>query len=302
MPDDQRRSRATTARHHAPHRVTVLGSFTLSTLARTTRTPGTSGTASTGAAAVPLGVDARRLVAYLAVHPRPQVRAGLAADLWPGVPSDAAERFLADAVAALDVPGLLVDEPSVLALAADVEVDLADAMGLVRALPEIPVGDDPDIALLGADILPGWTAGWIAVERERFRQLRLHAIEERSLRLSAAGRCEQAVVMARSAVRTAPSRESARRALIEAYLAQGNVAAAVAEYDDYQELLRSSVGGPAPSGLEGLFPPSPVWPVLRARQPMPRSAVQLPSLRSVRGASGGNRRLVAGGSIPGTSR
>ena len=61
-------------------------------------------------------------------------------------------------------------------------------MGLVRALPEIPVDDNPDIALLAADILPGWTAAWIAVERERFRQLRLHALEERSLRLSAAGR------------------------------------------------------------------------------------------------------------------
>jgi DNA-binding SARP family transcriptional activator len=108
--------------------------------------------------------------------------------------------------------------------------------------------------------------------------------------------------MAQTAVQAAPSRESARRALIEAHLAQGNIAAAVAEYDDYQELLRSSVGGPAPSGLEALFPPSPVWPVLRARRPMPRSAVQLPGLRSVRGASGATRRLVAGGSVPGTSR
>ena len=39
---------------------------------------------------------------------------------------------------------------------------------LVRALPEIPASDSPDIRLLSADILPGWTAAWIAVERERF--------------------------------------------------------------------------------------------------------------------------------------
>ena len=96
--------------------------------------------------------------------------------------------------------------------------------------------------------------------------------------------------MAQSTVRTAPSRESARRALIEAYLVQGDIAAAVAEYDGYQELLRSSVGGPATSGLESLFPPYPAWPVLRARRAMPRSAVQLPGLRSVRGASGGTTR------------
>jgi DNA-binding SARP family transcriptional activator len=284
MSDDQRRSLTTRAPHTGSHRVTVLGSFTLTS----------RGTA------VPLGVDARRLVAYLSVHHRPQERAALAADLWPGTAADAAARLLADAVAAVDVPGLLDEEGSALALAADVEVDLDDAMGLIRALPEIPVDDTPDISLLAADILPGWTAAWIAVERERFRQLRLHAIEERSLRLSAHGRHEAAVKLAESAVKAAPSRESARRALIEAHLAQGDIAEAVAQYDDYQELLRSSVGGPAGTGLEGLFPPAPVWPVLRARSPMPRSAVQLPTLRSVRGS--GPRRLVSGGSVPGTTR
>ncbi|OLT14449.1 hypothetical protein BJF78_18970 [Pseudonocardia sp. CNS-139] len=253
---------------------------------------------------VPLGVDSRRLVAYLAIHPRPQDRVALAADLWPGVAPAAAARVLTEAVAAVGVPGLfLADEDEAgghLALAAHVEVDLADALGLVRGLPEIPVTDTPDIALLGADILPGWTATWIAVERERFRQLRLHALEERSLRLTAAGRYAAAVAMAQTAVRAAPSRESARRTLIEAHLAEGNIAAAVAAYDDYEDLLRSSVG-PASNGLEALFPPSPVWPVMRVRRPMPRSAVQLPGLRAARGAYGG-RRLVAGGANPGSAR
>ena len=83
MSDDQRRSRAAQA---LPHRITVLGAFTL----------------TVEGAPVALSVDARRLVAYLAVHPRPQARAALAADLWPAV---AAERLLADAVAAVDVPG-----------------------------------------------------------------------------------------------------------------------------------------------------------------------------------------------------
>jgi transcriptional activator len=297
MSDDQRRSRTEQAhpgaRHEvapdavAVHGVTVLGSFTL----------------VADGAPVPLGVDSRRLIAYLAVHPRPQERAALAADLWPGVPATAAQRLLTEAAAAVGVPTLFSDGDlsGPLALAADVQVDLADALGLIRALPEIPATDSPDVGLLSADILPGWTAAWIAVERERFRQLRLHALEERSMRLSTAGRHAEAVALAETAVRAAPSRESARRALIEAHLAQGNIAAAVAEYDAYEELLRSSVGGPASSGLDALFPPSPAWPVLRARHPMPRSAVQLPGIRSVRGA-GGTRRLVSGGSAPGASR
>jgi len=283
MPDDQRRSRTTLAHH----RVSVLGSFTLSSNGNT----------------VALSVDARRLVAYLAVHPRPQQRPTLAVGLWPGVPAGPALRLLDDAVDALGIPELLdgVDSDA-LALTSDVEVDLAEAMLLVRALPDIPADHRPDIALLSADILPGWTAAWIVVERERFRQIRLHALEELSLRLTAAGRNEDAVKIAFSAVHAAPSRESARRVLIEAHLAQGDVAAAIAQYDDYQELLRSSVGGPAPSGLEGLLPPSPAWPVLRVRRPVQRSAVLVPGLRPARGASGSARRLVAGGSIPDTSR
>jgi hypothetical protein len=291
MSDDQRRSRTTQA-HGAPHggasyRVSVLGAFTL----------------EADGSAVPLGVDSRRLVAYLAVHPRPQDPTALAADLWPGVPGAAARRMLAEAAAAVELPALFSDGDvsGPLSLAAHVQVDLADALGLVRALPEIPAGDSPDISLLAADILPGWTAAWIAVERERFRQLRLHALEERSLHLSATGRHADAVALAELAVRAAPSRESARRALIEAHLAAGDIAAAVAQHDAYEELLRSSLGGPASSGLDALFPPSPVWPVLRARRPMPRSAVQLPGLRTGRGAPTG-RRLVSGGSVPGAGR
>lgn len=279
MSEDQRRSRTSDATA-APHRVTVLGAFTL-----------TSGTG-----AVALGSDARRVVAYLAVHPRAQRRATLAADLWPSLPAEAGLRLLDDAVAAVDVPGLLrTDHDGSLALSSDVAVDLAGAMRLVRALPEVPGADDTDLSLLLADILPGWTAAWLAVERERFRQLRLHAVEERSTRLTAAGRHDAAVALARQAVRSAPSRESARRAAITAMLAQGDVAGAMAEYDEYQELLRSSVGAAPAFPLDAMLPPGPAWPVLRARSVMPRSAVQLPGLRSVR-ASGGTRRLVAGGS------
>ena len=65
---DQRRSCP------GPHRVTVLGSFS----------------ATCDGHPVPLEADARRVVAYLAVHRRAQRRTALAADLWPGVPGAAA--------------------------------------------------------------------------------------------------------------------------------------------------------------------------------------------------------------------
>jgi DNA-binding SARP family transcriptional activator len=293
----QRRSRPRPGRH----RVTVLGSFT---------------TTIGHGAAVPLEADARRVVAYLAVHRRPQQRADLAADLWPGVPAPAARRLLDEAVDAIRAAGLIGPEPVApagagpaaqgrLVLDPAVEVDLDEALALVRALADAPdrhgtVSDGlhDATALLRTDILPGWTAAWLAVERERFRQIRLNALEEASAALSAAGRHDAAVELAEEAVHTAPSRESARRALIEAHLAQGEIAEAVAQYDEYQELLRSSVGVSSAFGLEGLLPPVPAWPVLR-RQPMQRVAVSPPGLRTARRAP---RQRVSGGSVPGTAR
>jgi hypothetical protein len=153
--------------------------------------------------------------------------------------------------------------------------------------------------VLTADILPGWSAAWIEIERERFRQLRLYAIEERSQRLHHAGRFDHAVAMAKVAVRTAPSRESARRALIEAYVAQGDLAAAVNAYDEYQELLRSSGRRTGRARAGRPLPHRPRVAVLRARSMMPRSAVQLHGgVRAVRSG----RRLVAGGAAPGYPR
>ena len=284
---DQRRSRP------GLHRVTVLGSFSV----------------TAHGDPVPLEAEARRVVAYLAVHRRPQHRTALAADLWPGETAAAAAALLDESLAGAGA--LLTDAGADGPVALDpaVEVDLDEAMTLVRALAVVPGHPDTvpaDLpaaaALLSADVLPAWADAWLDVERERFRQIRLNALEELSSALIAAGRFADAVTTARVAVRTAPSRETARRALIEAHLAQGEIAEAVAEYDEYQELLRSSVGGPtsgfeAAFGLEGLLPPVPTWPVLR-RRPAERVPVAAPGLRVARGP----RRLVSGGAAPGAVR
>ena len=285
---DQRRSRSDL------HRVTVLGSFSV----------------SAHGDPVPLESDARRVVAYLAVHRRPQRCTALAGDLWPGVPSGRATALL-DASLAAAAPLVTDAADGTVALDPAVAVDLDEAMALVRALASVPghpesVPADLPVAtvLLGADVLPDWTEPWLPVERERFRQIRLNALEELSAALTASGRFADAVVTARAAVHTAPCREGARRALIEAHLAQGDIAEAVAEYDEYQELLRSSVGAAPMSGfdgalgLDGLFPPVPAWPVLRVRRHTERVPVAAPGLRTARAT----RRLVSGGSVPGATR
>ncbi len=285
---DQRRSRSDL------HRVTVLGSFSV----------------TAHGDPVPLESDARRVVAYLAVHRRPQRCPALAADLWPGLPAAAAAALLDQSLVAA-APLVTDAADGTVALDPAVAVDLDEAMALVRELAIVPghpdsVPADLPVAtvLLGADVLPDWTEAWLPVERERFRQIRLNALEELSSALTASGRFADAVVTARAAAHTAPSREGARRALIEAHLAQGDIAEAVAEYDEYQELLRSSVGAPPMSGfdgafgLDGLLPPVPAWPVLRVRRHTERVPVAAPGLRVARGT----RRLVSGGSVPGATR
>lgn len=274
MSDDHRRSRPDLC---VPT-VHLLGSFAL----------------HVGADTIPLPVDSRRLVAYLAVHPRPQPTAALAADLWPGVTPSAAARLLDEAVAAVDVPGLLVgDDQGRLSLGESAATDLSDAMLLIRALSGIRVEQRPDTELLESDILPSWTASWIAVERERFRQLRLSAMESLSAGLTAADQHDDAVAVARRVVAAAPSRERSRRVLVEAMLAGGDVSGAMAEYEAFQELLRSSIGATTDSELDRLLAPlESGWPLGPGlHRPVQRWSVGMPGVRGGRPAG---RRLAAG--------
>jgi hypothetical protein len=193
---DQRRSRSDL------HRVTVLGSFSV----------------TAHGDPVPLESDARRVVAYLAVHRRPQRCPALAADLWPGLPAAAAAALLDQSLVAA-APLVTDAADGTVALDPAVAVDLDEAMALVRELAIVPghpdsVPADLPVAtvLLGADVLPDWTEAWLPVERERFRQIRLNALEELSSALTASGRFG----FRPPGAHTAPSR-SARRALIRAH-------------------------------------------------------------------------------------
>ena len=70
----------------------------------------------------------------------------------------------------------------------------------------------------------------------------LHAMEILLRRLAAAGRCAETVETAISAVSADPLRESAHRVLIEAYLAEGNLAEGRRAYDRYRVMVRRELG------------------------------------------------------------
>jgi DNA-binding SARP family transcriptional activator len=111
--------------------------------------------------------------------------------------------------------------------------------------PDCPLDDleVPDAGLQG-ELLPGWYDDWVLLERERLRQLRLHALEELAARLTAAGRYGDALQAAYGAVRTEPLRESALRTVVRVHVAEGNIAEALRAYERFRTLIADELGVP----------------------------------------------------------
>src|SRR5262249_11414001 len=89
---------------------------------------------------------------------------------------------------------------------------------------------------------PGWSDGWLVPERERFHQLRLHAMESLCERLAAFGWFGAAVDVGLAVVAVGPLPESAQRALIDAHLPEGNACEGIREVAAFSSLLYGELG------------------------------------------------------------
>jgi DNA-binding SARP family transcriptional activator len=197
--------------------------------------------------AVQVALRTQRVVAFVALNPRPVQRAWVAGSLWMDSSEVRACANLRTALWQLD----LVTRPIMrvtsthLAMADGVEVDLRDvtqrAQRLVYGTGETDEQDLPRLCQAG-DLLPDWYDDWLVIERERFRQLRLGALEVLCEDLSAQGRYAQATEAGIAAVAAEPLRESAHRVLVRAHLAAGNAGEAVREYQLFRDLLRQHLG------------------------------------------------------------
>jgi DNA-binding SARP family transcriptional activator len=193
---------------------------------------------------LPRGVQ--RLVAHLSLAGRP-ARGAIAGLLWPDVPEEHAHGSLRSALWRLQkvVPGLVECSGGALGLASDVRVDVREFAAWAQTVLDPAAGAEglvtPDVTLQG-ELLPGWYDDWVLLERERLRQLRMHALEVLAERLVAAGRHGEAIEAAYAAVRGEPLRESAHRVLIRAHLAEGNVAEAVRAYESFCVMLDEELG------------------------------------------------------------
>jgi DNA-binding SARP family transcriptional activator len=105
-----------------------------------------------------------------------------------------------------------------------------------------PAVEPTALQLLDGELLPDWYDDWVLVERERLRQLRLHALERLAEQFASAHRYHDAIDAALAALRADPLRESVHRLLIRTYLAEGNAVEAVRQYRLYRALIQEKLG------------------------------------------------------------
>ena len=194
----------------------------------------------------------RRLVAFLALARRRLEREYIAGCLWPDTPPSRAQARLRSSLWRLRNSGPVLVEacPRFVGLATSVQVDVLRVTDVSRRLiGEAEVADeDLDGSLLEADLLPEWYDEFVLAERERLRQLRLHALEALARRLSDLGLRARALEVALTAVASEPLRESAHRAVIALHLEEGNVFEALRQYALLADILQDQLGvEPSPS-------------------------------------------------------
>jgi DNA-binding SARP family transcriptional activator len=198
----------------------------------------------------------QRMLAFLAVGGAAEPRATVAGALWGDVSQRRAQANLRNAVWRLCQLSdrVLHGSRDVIALDSGVALDLRDAQRRAHALlhDDDAAVDLAGIDLLDDDLLPTWDEPWLLIERERQRQLRMHALERLSASLLRANRYPQAITAALAAVRAEPLRESSQRALIAAHLAEGNISEAVRQLDAYRTLLRVELGIAPSQPLESM--------------------------------------------------
>ena len=193
-----------------------------------------------------LPVSGQRLLALLCLHGRSS-RSCLAGTLWPEASERHAYGSLRSALWRIQKlqAGLLTCSGDQLALDDSVDVDVRDLMQDIQRLLDgvvPPAGSALPRRLFDGELLPGWYDDWVLFERERLRQLRLHALETLALALAAESRFAAAVEAGLAAVRAEPLRESAHRAVVRVHLAEGNVTEALRQYELCRRLFRAELG------------------------------------------------------------
>ena len=194
---------------------------------------------------VALPRHARRVVAYLSLDNTCDTDCGrdLVADrLWPDAPMERARASLRTALWRIRqvCPAVVTSDSKGLTLAESVWVDVHHFRSVAEHVIALKVDSDPhDLRLMrsAVELLPGWDEDWLTLVREQLRHLRLHALEASARRMLRREHHSDAIDVMLAVVAEEPLRESAQAALIEAHLAEGNVAEARHQFEAYSAQL-----------------------------------------------------------------
>jgi DNA-binding SARP family transcriptional activator len=250
--------------------------------------------------------SSERLVALLALRGCALTRDGVASSLWSQAPGDRGAAALRTALWRLGssaARGLVTTRGHDLVLGDDVDIDFWTT---ARRAQDVIAGraDDvnsTDVALLrdAGDLLPDWYEDWVIIERERFRELRVEALERICGQLSALGHYGDAVQAGLAGVAAEPLRESAHQVLIAAHLAEGNRADALRQYKLLRELLRRDLDvEPSPTLRRRFDPLTGDVAVTPARYTARDARSEFPARRSGRFARLGRGGVAGGAGAP----
>lgn len=175
--------------------------------------------------AVGLPIQSQRVIGFLSIVQRPERRESIAGRLWGDLDQTNAQACLRTALWRIRKvePRLVNPSGPDLELGRDVDVDVHRTISCARELIHGTEMEETRYlpALFEDDLLPGWEDDWVLFERERWRQLRIHALECLARNLTARGDYPAAIEAAVAAVAAEPLRDSSHTVLIEAHLGVG---------------------------------------------------------------------------------
>lgn len=188
-----------------------------------------------------------RLIAFLALNRRRLSRGFVAGKLWGDCSEERAAANLRSTMYRVNgLDGNLIESNRTSVWLTDaVSVDLSTVTDECYELigrGEADCAWSGAVASLGYDLLPDWYDEWVFFERERLRQLCLHALEHLAESHIDRGEIANAIDASLRAIQFEPLRESAWRILIRAHLTEGNTCEALRQFERYRTLLADEMG------------------------------------------------------------
>lgn len=192
------------------------------------------------------GRPAEALLVYLAAQGRALPRASLAGLLWPESTRAAAQTNLRSTLYRLrrGLDAWLDVSRATVSLTGDYRLDTASFEELLQS-----GRTEEAVAMYRGEFLEGFHLPgspdfeeWLALERERLRQLAIAAHQDLLARRSAAGDAERALAQAQALVRLEPLHEPGHRAVMRLLGRIGQRGAAIRHFDEFRRFLREEVG------------------------------------------------------------